>query len=39
MAADFSKYRADITKKDIEKEQSISELQQKLKQSGQLNET
>lgn len=34
MAADFSKYRADITKKDIEKEQSIAELQNRLKQSG-----
>jgi hypothetical protein len=31
MAADFSKYRDDITKKDIEKEKSINELQQKLK--------
>ena len=34
LASDFSKYRTDITKKDIEQEQSITELQQKLKQSG-----
>lgn len=39
MAFDYNKYRSEITKKDEEKEKSIDELQTKLKQSGQLNET
>ena len=39
MAYDYNKYRSEITKKDEEKEKSIDELQTKLKQSGQLNET
>jgi len=34
LASDFSKYRTDITKKDVEKELTITELQHKLKQSG-----
>lgn len=39
MAADFTKYREDITKKDIVKESNIRELLQKLKESSQLNES
>jgi len=34
LAADFTKYRAEITRKEAEKEQSIADLQQKLKESG-----
>ena len=38
LADEFTKYRSEISRKDVEKEQSIFELQQKLKESTHLNE-
>jgi hypothetical protein len=38
LADEFTKYRSEIARKDVEKEQSIFELQQKLKESTHLNE-
>ena len=38
LADEFTKYRSEIARKDIEKEKSIAELQLKLKESTQLNE-